>query len=502
MISIETWAYIRRRFFHDAITITAIAEELDLDRKTVRRAIDTEHYLARKQQEQSRPSKLDPFKDAIANIIARTPNLTGVRILEKLKELGYTGGRTILGDYLATLPERRGEVFLRIETAPGQQAQCDWGKCGTVKVGEVTRNLSCFVMVLSWSRFLYVRFYLSETTECFLDGHLRAFRAFGAVPNTIVYDNLKSVVRERYGKTILFNPKFMAFAGYHMFKPDPCRPRKPHHKGKAERGVGYTKSNFLAGRQHLLEAPFELAALNHECAKWLRNINRRIHATTRKQPAELLERERNHMLPLPKNTYDIATPKPAHANHQAFVHFDSNLYSVPSEYGSMPLTLKATPYQIDLCKGAQVIASHKRSYDKHQVFEKPEHRQKILRQKNRARQNKELEFFLALDPVAETFIKGLVGSGAMVPYHIKRILQMVDIYGKTEVLSAIEHACRYGAYHFEYIENIIGERRRAHDNPDRHHPLPPGTTRGQQIRLDAVDMSQYRVDKEQKDDHG
>jgi hypothetical protein len=203
------------------------------------------------------------------------------------------------------------------------------------------------------------------------------------------------------------------------------------------------------------------------------------------------------MLPLPQHTYDIAMPQPAHANHQAFVHFDSNLYSVPSEYGGMPLTLKATPYHLDICKGNQTIARHKRSYEKYRIFEKSQHRQKILRQKQNARQNKEIEFFIALDAVAETFLKGLVGSGAKVPYHIKRIMQMVDIYGKTEVLSAIEHACKYGAYHFEYIENIIGERRRATDNLVEHHPLPPGTTRGQHIRLDEVDMSRYRIDKEQ-----
>ncbi len=497
MISIETWAYIRRLFYHDGIAISTIAEELELDRKTVRKAITTNDILTKKQAKRSRRSKLDSFKGAIATIVDKTPNLSGVRILEKLRDSGYTGGRSILNEYLATLPQRKAEVYLRIETAPGEQAQCDWGKCGSVKVGEVTRNLSCFVMVLSWSRFLYVRFYLSETTECFLDGHLRAFDAFGAIPNTIVYDNLKSVVRQRYGKTILFNPKFMAFAGYYMFKPDPCRPGKPHHKGRVERGVGYTKNNFLAGRQHLLEEPFELAALNHECAKWLTEKNQRMHATTRRQPAELLERERPHMLPLPQHTYDIAMPQPAHANHQAFVHFDSNLYSVPSEYGGMPLTVKATPNHLDICKGNESIASHKRSYEKYRIFEKPQHRQKILRQKQRARQNKEIEFFLALDPVAETFLKGLVGSGAKVPYHIKRIMQMVDIYGKTEVLSAIEHDCEYNAYHFEYIENIIGERRRATDNP-AEHPLPPGTTRGQHIRLEEVDMSRYNIDKEQK----
>jgi transposase len=497
MITIETWVYIRRRFLHDGMSISAIAKELELDRKTVRKAIATDDFLAKKQQKRSSSSKLDAFKPEIARILTKTPHLSGVRVLEKLRDLGYDGGKTILNDYLATLPERRPEVYLRVETGPGEQAQCDWGKCGSVQVGENARHLSCLVIVLAYSRFMYVRFYLSETMECFLDGHLRAFDAFAAIPHTIVYDNLKSVVRQRYGKTILFNPLFMDFAGYYLFKPDPCSPRMPEHKGKVERGVGYVKNNFLAGRAHLLEEPFKLALLNHECVKWLAEKNQRIHTTTRKQPTELLQLERPHMLPLPHHPYHIALPKPVHADRQAFVHFDSNLYSVPSEFGGMQLTLKTTPYLVEICKGNTIIASHKRSFEKHRLFERPEHRQKMLRQKQKARQDKELEFFVALDPVAETFLKGLTQAGAKVPYHVKRIMQMVDIYGKAEVLSAIERACQYGAYHFEYVENIIQERRRATDSSHEHHPLPPGSTKGQDIRLREVDMSPYRIDKEQ-----
>ncbi len=150
---------------------------------------------------------------------------------------------------------------MRIETGPGEQAQCDWAKCGTVEIGSTTRHLSCFVMTLSHSRFLYVRFYLSETMESFLDGHVRAFEAFGGVPQAIVYDNLKSVVLQRYGSTILFHPLFMDFAGHYLFKPEPCQPGKPEHKGKVERGVAFVKGNFLAGREQLLKPPFELALL-------------------------------------------------------------------------------------------------------------------------------------------------------------------------------------------------------------------------------------------------
>jgi transposase len=431
MISIETWAYIRRLYFHDGLDISAIAKELTLDRKTVRSAILTDD-------------------------------------------------------------------FLRIETGPGEQAQCDWGKCGTVDIEGAIRNLSCFVMTLSHSRFMHVCFYLSETmSRSFgIDGHLRAFDAFGGIPQNIVYDNLKSVVLGRYGKTIHFNATFMDFAGYCLFKPDPCRPAKPQHKGKVERGVGFVKGNFLAGREQLLEPPFELALLNHACAKWLVEKNQRIHGTTHKRPVDLLQKEQLHLLPLPPHPYDIALPKPVHADSQAFVRFETNLYSVPAEAAGKPVVLKATPYQIDICCENSRVATHKRSFARHKVFENPEHRKKMLRQKQRARQSKEIEFFLALDPVAEKFLEGLTQAGAKISHHIRRIMQMVDIYGKTEVLSAIERTCKYGAYHFEYVENIIQQRRRATETPVHGRPLPAIAKHGHNIRLREIDMSRYRINRD------
>jgi transposase len=130
MITIETWAYIHRLHRQDGLGISAIASELGLDRKTIRRAIRTDNFLAVKQQGRSRSSKLDPFKSVIDRLLEKTPHLSGVRLLEKLRKLGYTGGKSILNEYLVTLPQRQQEVYLRIETGPGEQAQCDWGQQG------------------------------------------------------------------------------------------------------------------------------------------------------------------------------------------------------------------------------------------------------------------------------------------------------------------------------------------------------------------------------------
>jgi transposase len=500
MITLETWAYIRRRHFHDGLNVSAIARELQLDRKTVRKAIASQDYLAARQRKRVGPSKLDPFKKEIDAILQKSRHLSGVRILEKLRQMGYQGGKTILYDYLASLPQRQSKVYLRLETAEGEQAQCDWGKCGKVLIGDSTRQLSCFVMILSYSRFMVVHFYLSETMECFLDGHQRAFEVFGGVPQAIVYDNLKSVVVARYGTTIQFNPTFMDFAGYHLFKPEICRPRSPHHKGKVERGVGFVKTNFLAGREHLLQEPFELAILNRECARWLTEQNQRLHRTTRQRPIDLLDKERSHLLSLPAHPYDNSLKKSLYADSQAFVTFQTNRYSVPSEAIDKPLTLKVTPYQVDIYHQQILLASHRRSYEKYQLFENPLHRKKLLKSRQKARQSKEMEFFLDLDPLAEAFLEGLVQTGVKVAYHVRQIMEMVDIYGKSEVLQALQKACEYGAYHFEYVENIIQQQKRRRQAPkDCSESLLAHLKRGKDIRLGTIDMSQYQI-KEDKED--
>jgi hypothetical protein len=146
------------------------------------------------------------------------------------------------------------------------------------------------------------------------------------------------------------------------------------------------------------------------------------------------------------------------------------------------------------------LAKHPRSYEKHRVFEKPEHRQAILRHKQQARPHKQREFFVAMDPIAEKFVAGLTRSGARVAYHVARLMQMVDIYGKTEVLSALARACEYEAYHFEYVENIIQQARCQRANQAGDHPGPLHLQHGQDIRLRDVDLSQYQCSREDHDD--
>jgi transposase len=465
MITIETWAYIRRLYLHDGVSISAIASELGLDRKTVRRAIRTENFLELKNQPRARSSKLDPFKPAIARMLEKTPHLSGVRILEKLRPLGYTGGKSILNEYLATLPQRQQEVYLRIETGPGEQAQCDWGQCGALVLGKTKRLLSCFVMTLAYSRFMYVRFYLAETMENFLacpaagqgwsSARLRGL--WRRPPNHCLRQPQK-----RGPATSWQNHSLQSHASglcrLLSVQAGTLWREKATSQRQSRAGGGFCEKQFARRPRRNL---FATGGVNHECGQWLAEVNNRIHGATHQPPVERLAEERAQLLPLPPHPYDIARKKPLYADRQAFVHFESNLYSVPPEAVGHPLTLKATPYQIDIYHHQQLVASHPRSFEKHRVFEKPEHRHAILRQKRQARQHKQRDFFLALGEGAEKFLAGLTLAGARIPYHLERIMQMVDVYGKTEVLAALARACEYGAYHCEYVENMIQQCRDA-----------------------------------------
>ena len=241
----QIWGEIRRLKEVEKLSEREIGGRLNISRGKVRRGLSG---LPSEGEVRKVISKLDQFKPMIEEMLKEYPNLSGVRIFEKIKALGYTGRTTILREYLAELRGRQREAFVRYETAPGEEAQADWGYFGTLLFGNCCRKIYFFVMVLSYSRKLYVEFTVSQSLDIFLGCHLNAFKYFGGVPNAILYDNLKSVVISRYINHIQFNQKFLEFAGYYLFTPKACNIRRANEKGKVESGVGYVQKNFLAGR--------------------------------------------------------------------------------------------------------------------------------------------------------------------------------------------------------------------------------------------------------------
>jgi transposase len=204
-ISLEQRAEIRRLYYAEHWKVGTIASALGVHRDSVRRAIESERFGIRAAR--PRPSQLDPFVPFIRQTLKRYPRLRSTRLYAMLRERGYVGSVVQLRRVVARLrPSSRGEAYLRLRTLPGEEAQVDWGCFGSLAVGGVKRPLSCFVMVLSWSRALHAVFTLDQKLESFLRGHVEAFRFFLGVPRVALYDNLRSAVLERRGDAIRLHP--------------------------------------------------------------------------------------------------------------------------------------------------------------------------------------------------------------------------------------------------------------------------------------------------------
>lgn len=459
MIPAELWAEIRRLRLVVGLSISDIAERLKVNRRTVRRALERETFAPRK--DKPRKSLLDPFKPYLKERVEEFPKLSGKRLLEEVRGQGYEGGITILKDYVQTIRPPKVKAFLPLKFAPGQSAQVDWASCGTVSVGRHTRRLSCFVMVLSYSRMLYLEFTVSECMEEFLRCHENAFRFFRGHTPEIVYDNLKSVVLQRAEKEVRFNPRFMAFAGFHTFKPVLCRKRAPHEKGRVENGVGYIKKSFLMGRVF-----DHFDKVNPAAFQWRDAVaNTRIHGTTRKRPVDLFEKERQLLVPLPETSYDTAVVKPVKATVTFRVKFESNTYSVPPRYAGKELILKATAEEVRLFDKADLVAAHPRSFDKYGDIENPEHTEALIQSRRRARREQLVADFLAIGPPAEAYLDGLVHGQLNLYHHLARLLLLDNSFGRHELLGALCTALHHQAFGAHYIENILHQERQRRELP-------------------------------------
>lgn len=459
MIPAELWAEIRRLHRLSGLSISDIAERLKVNRRTVRRALAQETFGARR--EPPRASLLEPFKPYLRERLNEFPKLSAKRLLEEIRRQGYPGGYTILKDYLQTIRPPKIKAFLPLKFAPGESAQVDWASCGTISVGQHTRRLSCFVMVLSHSRMLYLEFTVSECMEEFLRCHENAFRFFGGHPPEIVYDNLKSVVLQRVEKEIRFNPRFMAFAGFHALKPVLCRKRAPHEKGRVESGVGYVKKSFLLGRTF-----DHFDQVNPAAIQWRDTVaNVRIHGTTRRRPIDLFEEERTLLVPLPETAYDTAVVKPVKATVTFRVHFESNTYSVPPRHAGKELTLKATAGEVRLFDKADLVAAHPRSFDKYLDIEDRAHAEALIQSRNRARREQLVAEFLAVGPPAEAYLNGLVHGQLNLYHHLERLRLLDENFGRHEFLGALCTALHHQAFGAHYIENILHQERQRKEMP-------------------------------------
>ena len=378
MISPETRVQIRRYFYAEHWKIGTIAQALDVHPDTVRRAIEVERF---QHAEPLRPSIVDPYLPFVREVLEQHPRLRATRIYQMIRDRGYSGSVEQLRRVVARLRPQPHEAFLRLQVFPAEQAQVDWAYFGSVMVGRARRQLSCFVITLSWSRALYLEFFFDQTTENFLRGHVRAFQAWSGAPRVILYDNLRSAVLERRGDQIHFNPRLLELAAHYHFAPRPCQVRAGNQKGRVERAIRYVRDSFWAGRVFTT-----LAECNRQALVWRDEVahQRRWPDDSARTVAQAFAEEQPRLLPLPLHPFNTDRMETVRSRKTIYVHFDLNDYSIPPEAVGRPLTLVASDTDVRILDGAAEIARHHRSYDRQQVILDPAHEQALLRTKRKA----------------------------------------------------------------------------------------------------------------------
>jgi transposase len=480
MIDYQTYCQIRHLFLEKKLRLRQIARELKLDLKTVRKWAGRPSF--QKAQLPKRPSKLDPFKGQIVRQLERH-DYSARQIFQQISEQGYQGRYSILKAFVRQVRPRPRPAFLTLHFEPGQCAQVDWGCAGWVPVGSTRRRLSFFLMVLAFSRKLYLEFTLAETMEHFLACHQHAFEYFGGVVREVWVDNCKVAVLSRGAGSIVFNPRYLDFANHHGFQIRACGVGQPQEKGRVENGVGYVKKNFLNG----LELS-DFQAVNHAARYWLDTVaNLRVHGQTHQTPQELFPQEK--LRPLHPVPYEAAVVETVRVNSQFRIKVDGNAYSVPCHYASRQLTLKRFPDRLLVYDRDKLIAQHVRRYDRNQDYELPDHVAPLLLLRKKAREQKLFLRFLALGPKAHPYYQQLEARRLNPKHHVQKILALSELYGTEAVARAMEDAFTYQAFSCEYIANLLHQR--------QHPPPEPGAlhlTRASdllELELPPPDLSLY-----------
>lgn len=333
-----------------------VARILGLDRKTVGKYWKAARWPKAKQVKKA--SLLDRFRGHLLKRLPETDYCAAVCFLE-LRRMGYAGSYTILKDFVRPLREDRRrfeEATIRFETGPGKQTQVDWGST-VIELGGQAVRIHLFVMVLGYSRRIYVRAQLGENLATLIDCHNRAFEWFGGLTQTLLYDNPKTICLKRdfEGKDITWNPQFLDFSRYQGFEARLCKPYRARTKGKVESGVKYVKHNFFALYGRVFE---NLEALNQKLQNWAVEVaDERIHGTTHEKPSLRFKDE--SLISLEgKAPYRIETPITRIIPSDARVVFKSNRYSVPWAHVGREAVLQESGERLKIYVQGALAAEH------------------------------------------------------------------------------------------------------------------------------------------------
>ncbi|MBF8179144.1 IS21 family transposase [Herminiimonas contaminans] len=480
----ELEAHIVRLYHVEKWRCGTIARQLHVHRDTVRRVL-AQAGLPRLGP--ARRSMVDPYLPFILQTLEKFPTLTASRLHAMVRERGYAGAASQFRHQIALhRPRPAAEAFLRLRTLPGEQGQVDWGHFGHLEIGRARRPLMAFVMVLSYSRAIYLRFFLDARMENFLRGHVGAFETWDGLPRVLLYDNLKSAVLERQGDAIRFHPTLLACAAHYRFEPRPVAVARGNEKGRVERAIRYVRDAFFAARSFS-----GLAELNAQAAHWCRE-----QAADRPWPEDGSLRVRDaqaseqpRLLPLPANPYVTEEVLGVKAGKTPYVRFDLNDYSIPHTHVRRMLTVRADPERVRVFDGAALIASHARSYDGKVQIEQPEHIDALVAHKRQARAHRGVNSLTRAVPACQELLVQAAERGDNIGSLSAAMLRLLDRYGAADLELAVREALGAGVPHPNAVRLALERRRTARGNPP-----PVALVLPEHVRRKDTPVQPHRLD--------
>lgn len=492
MISKESEAEIMRLYHGEKWPIGTIARQLGLHHTTVQRVL--RHAGVELKTVAPRPSMADPFVPFIVEQLEKYPTLRSSRLFVMVKERGYQGGPEHFRRVVGRLrPKKPAEAFQRLRTLPGEQGQVDWAHFGKLEVGRASRPLWAFVMVLSYSRRLFLRFFPGTAMPFFVRGHVETFAEFGGAPRVLLYDNLKSAVLERRGDAIHFHPTLLEMAAHYRFEPRPVAPARGNEKGRVERAIRYIREAFFAAR------PFkDLADLNRQAVDWTASaaLDRPWVEDKDRSVRQAFEEERGLLRPLAGEPFPAYERLEVEVGKTPYVRFDLNDYSVPHDRVQRTLVAFADLETVRIVDGNDVVAEHARCWDRGQQLEQNEHLERLVDEKRRAREHRGLDRLARAARSSQAFLRIVAERGENVGSSTARLLQLLDAVGAAELEEALIEVIEHDSIHVGAVRQVIDRRRSTRGLPP---PVSVPVARGQHADLVVTPHSLSTYDSLKKD---
>ena len=437
----------------------------------------------------ARPSIIDPYVPFILETLRQYPRLTATRLFHMVRARGYAGAESHFRARIAGLrPRRQPEAYLRLRTLPGEQGQVDWGHFGHLEIGRGTRPLMAFVIVLSASRQVFLRFFLDARAASFATGHVQAFEAFGGVPRVLLYDNLKSAVLERDGQAIRFNPALLALAAHYRFEPRPVAVARGNEKGRVERAIRFVRESFFAGR-----AFADLADLNVQADAWCAGL-----AADRPCPEdrsisvrEAFAREREHLVALPDDRFAAEERLEVRVPKTPYVRFDRNDYSVPHTLVRSTLTVVASTATVRVLDGAEEVARHARSWSRGEQIECEEHVSDLVAAKRAASEHRGQSRLGHAAPASRTLLEQAASRGTPIKSLVRELTRLLEEYGAAELELGCREALEREVPHSNAVRQALERRREARRLPPPLAIRLPADARTRDIVVRPASLAGY-----------